>query len=181
MVKAVKDFYSENAEKQARQYQTDKLAEEFIEIRWNFSERIDNGSVLDAGCGTGRDTEFFQSEGFVSFGIDIASGMIEYAGKNSEGTFQQMDFRDLKFEEDKFDGIWCSASIFFVPKDEMKKVLKEFKRVLKDGGILFVDFKSGDGEYVKKKWNSSVKEWHLNEKEAKEIVRSSGFNIVKKK
>jgi len=51
----------------------------------------------------------------------------------------------MDFQE-KFNGIWACASILHKKKDEMAKVLENSYHALKDGGIMYMSFKYGEGE-----------------------------------
>jgi hypothetical protein len=60
----------------------------------------------------------------------------------------------------------------------MKKALREFRRVLKDEGVLYIDFKEGDGTHVKEKWDGKVEEYRVTEEEARELIKDAGFEIA---
>jgi SAM-dependent methyltransferase len=109
----------------------DDLPEEFHALLESFVDGLSGPAVLDAGCGPGRDTEYFHANGLDPIGVDIARGMIDYARANRPGQYLEMDIRELGFDTDQFDGVWCPASIFFVSPDEMETALTEFSRVLR--------------------------------------------------
>lgn len=101
-----------------------------------FIKEVQGDKILDVACGPGHDTDYLTKKGFHSLGIDLSKKMISYAKKNFKGKFKIMDFFDLKFKANIFDGIWCSSALTHVKKKDLKKVLKEFSRVLKKGGVL---------------------------------------------
>lgn len=104
------------------------------------------GSILDAGCGSARDSAYIIGKGYKALGIDVAEGLLAEAHKlHPEVPTQHMSFAELAFPDDTFDGIWCKAAILHVEKDEVQKVLEGFKRVLKPGGVLFIQTKEGMG------------------------------------
>ena len=177
---SAKKFYNENAESQADHYTDENLAEEFIELREEFADKSGE-KLLDAGCGHGRDTEYFYEKGLTSTGIDISEELIKIARNRFEPDFQVMDFRNLQFKDEKFDSVWASASIFFVPPEEMKTAINEFYRVLKPEGDLFVSMKIGSGEpELNEKWSSKVKEYPVEMDEARKMFESAGFFIERK-
>ncbi len=178
MVKSAGEFYSLIPEKMEEKYSEENLPEPFVEFRRKFVELVGSGRILDAGCGPGRDCEFFMENGFEAVGIDVAEGMIEYARGNRKGEFHVMDMRSLDFEDSSFNGLWCSASIFFIPKEEIKGVLAEFSRVMKENGVIYLNFKVGKGELVKEKWGEKVKEYHLGREEVEKMLQESGFEIL---
>jgi len=177
MVEDPEKFYSRHPEKMDESYSDENLPQEFLELREDFLKTVGDGEILDCGCGTGRDTDYFVRNGMEAVGIDIAEGMIEHAQENREGEFMEKDIRELDFDEDRFEGIWCSASIFFMPKKEMKEALKNLRKVLKPNGIIYISFKIGDGKVEREKWGDSVIQYHLPEDEAVEVLNDSGFEI----
>jgi len=94
------------------------------------------GKILDVGCGPGHDTDYLTQKGFNVLGIDLSKQMINYAKKNFKGKFKLMDFFDLKFKKNTFDGIWCSAALIHIAKDDLNKTLKSFFKILKENGVL---------------------------------------------
>jgi ubiquinone/menaquinone biosynthesis C-methylase UbiE len=53
-----------------------------------------------------------------------------------------MDIRHLGFAADTFDGVWCPASVFFVPFEGMATALAEFERVLRPDGVARVGLRN---------------------------------------
>ncbi|MBI4301756.1 MAG: class I SAM-dependent methyltransferase [Chloroflexi bacterium] len=103
--------------------------------------------ILDAGCGDGRHTILIEKNGGRAIGIDLSENMLKEAKSlYPDGDFRKMDMRKLLFDSDSFDGIWASGSIYHVPKSDMRKVIKEFRRVSRVGGIVALSFKLGIGE-----------------------------------
>ncbi|MGB9095969.1 SAM-dependent methyltransferase, partial [Erwinia sp.] len=50
---------------------------------------------------------------------------------------------------DKYDGIWCCASLLHVPEKELPDVMALLARALKPGGVWYLSFKYGTGEREK--------------------------------
>ena len=130
-------WYEDNADKY------DKASNGLInkDLIKKFSDYLMKGDrILDAGCGPGRDSKVFYDLGFNVFGIDLSSNLLKIASeKCSNVTFKKANLLDLPFLDGYFDGIWASASLLHLETvDEMKKVLTEFNRVLKKGGILCI-------------------------------------------
>jgi len=108
--------------------------------------------VLDAGCGPGRDLLYFKEEGLDITGIDISKGMLRECKRRTGVTGLQIDMREMSFKDNMFDGVWCMASFSDVPKEDNSKVINEFYRVLKRGGVIYIAVKEGSGmEIIKKK------------------------------
>ena len=137
--------------------------------------------ILDIGCGPGRDVKFLMKNGYQVIGIDYSDGMLKEAKKKvTKGDFRKMDMRDLKFEKNTFDGIWSCGSVIHIPKSDVKKVLKGFRRVLKPNGILYIAVKKGIGEKLEDRKNGNKKFFaYYTKKEFENILKESGFKILK--
>ena len=108
--------------------------------------------ILDAGCGPGRDLLYFKEEGLDVTGIDISRGMLRECKRRTGITGLQIDMREMSFKDNMFDGVWCMASFSDISKEDNSKVINEFYRVLKRGGVIYIAVKEGSGmEIVKKK------------------------------
>lgn len=99
--------------------------------------------ILDVACGTGWSTNIaakaLESKGKI-IGIDIADKLLDIARKKAASAgLSNVEYRignaeDLKFNDSSFDRVMCSLSIFFFR--DIFKVLSEWNRVLKSGGII---------------------------------------------
>lgn len=170
------EFYTEGAEEFAENHRLEDRPG-VLEKLEEFCARVDGDRILDAGCGPVEEPTEFVDRGFDYTGVDIAPGMIEYAREHRKGEFHVMDIRDLDFDDDSFDGIWCNASIFFVPPDEMAQIASELARVLKPGGTVYVNFKLGEGSFLKEKYGMEIRQYLVSETKAREILESAGFEI----
>jgi len=105
------------------------------------------GNILDAGCGSGRDANYFASKGFTVTGIDLSDTLLSYANEHAEAnvTFHNMDLRAIKLNT-SFDGIWACASLLHLKRKEILPVLQKFERLITPEGILFLLLKEGEGE-----------------------------------
>ena len=103
------------------------------------------GTILDAGCGPGRDVLAFLKQGFRVTAFDASAKMVELTSKQTGVVAFQMRFQELNYEQE-FDGIWACASLLHVPFCELEDVFSWFRRALKTGGVCFMSFKQGNGE-----------------------------------
>ena len=88
--------------------------------------------ILDIGCGTGREIDFFESLGEV-IGIDKSQDALDFCKQRGLGTKTiQMDARELTFENATFDLILCLDVLEHIAHPGM--ALSEAYRVLKPGG-----------------------------------------------
>jgi trans-aconitate methyltransferase len=82
-------------------------------------------SILDLGCGPGRDLRYFRSLGHDVVGLDGSTEFVAMACSYSECQVLQQDFLAIKLPESRFDGIFANASLFHVPSQELPRVLVE--------------------------------------------------------
>src|SRR6056297_2319217 len=94
------------------------------------------GRVLDAGCGSGRDSKYFINNNMEVVSFDASIKMCEYASKYIGDEVKCMRFEDIDYINE-FDGIWACASLIHVRKKDMKSILLKLKDALKDNGILY--------------------------------------------
>jgi SAM-dependent methyltransferase len=113
----------------------------------DFSTRIPSGSVLDLGCGAGYDLAALRSRGHSAIGLDYAAPIAKIAKATSEAPVVVADMRIIPFGGAVFNGIWASASLLHLPRDDLPLALSEIKRVLKPGGLLFASVKKGAGDF----------------------------------
>jgi SAM-dependent methyltransferase len=100
--------------------------------------------ILDAGCGSGRDTLYFKQQGFDTVAFDASIEMVKLSSNLLGSPTLHLRFQELTFKED-FDGVWASASLLHVPYDELSLVLQKLHMSLKIEGILYATFKYGHG------------------------------------
>ena len=94
-------------------------------------------TILDLGCGPGRDLKTLTALGHVAIGLDGAERFVEMARADSGCEVWQQDFLQLDLPTARFDGVFANASLFHVPSRELPRVLRELRAALKPGGILF--------------------------------------------
>lgn len=104
-----------------------------------------NGHILDAGCGSGRDSKYFIEKGFKVTAFDGSAEMCKIASSYIGQEVKHIRFEDFK-EINKYDGIWACSSILHLEKNTLKEVLLNLSRALKDDGYIYASFKVGDEE-----------------------------------
>lgn len=140
----------------------------------DFLAKLSKGShILDAGCGSGRDSKNFKELGYKVTAIDASEAMCALAGEYINQPVEQMRFQDMNFQ-DEFNGIWASASLLHVLSEELPEVLKKLYRALKPQGILYASFKYGEFEGER-----NGRYFHdLKEDKAKVLFIQAGFKVV---
>lgn len=103
------------------------------------------GTVLDAGCGSGRDAAAFRSAGYQVSAFDGSAEMVRLAREHSGLPVRQMTFEEMDWDA-AFDGIWASASLLHVPLRDLPGVVARFARALRPSGVWYISMKHGTGE-----------------------------------
>ncbi len=113
-----------------------------------FLSKLPSGaSILDAGCGSGRDARAFSAMGYRVTAFDASPELANLASNYCGFEVQVRQFMAVD-EVDAYDGIWCCASLLHVPKKDLAEVLARIWRALRPGGTLYVSFKRGKGERI---------------------------------
>jgi SAM-dependent methyltransferase len=103
-------------------------------------------TILDFGCGPGRDLKTFSQLGHTAVGLEGTPEFVSMARADSGCEVWQQDFLQLDLPAEYFDGIFANASLFHVPTQELPRVLRELHAALKPGGVLFSSNPRGDNE-----------------------------------
>jgi SAM-dependent methyltransferase len=102
-------------------------------------------TILDLGCGPGRDLITFRSLGHEAVGLDGAEQFVEIARAATGCEVIHQDFLALELQQGRFHGIFANASLFHVPTQELPRVLGELRDALRSRGVLFSSNPRGDG------------------------------------
>lgn len=141
-----------------------------------------SGKILDAGCGPGRDCDYFIEHGLQVVGVDLSEKLLEIAERRvPQVTFVKQDLRQLDFPNETFDGIWACASLHHLDRTDVADVLKSFFRLLKPNGILFVSVKEGSGEAdIAESLSSGLSRHYVfyKLKEIETLLEKAGFEVV---
>lgn len=134
----------------------------------------DGGRILDAGCGSGRDSKAFLQHGFAVEAFDASGQMCRRASELIAQTVWQMRFDEISFDEE-FDGIWACASLLHVSHEDMPTIFKKLNKALKDDGAMYASFKYGEGTLTKGERTFS----NYTLETIKPVLEQAGFDIVK--
>ena len=136
------DYYEQNA----KLFIEGTLNVDFAEIQHMFLELLpEKATILDFGCGSGRDTKHFLEQGY---SVDAIDGSLELCRAASDYTgikVKHMYFHELD-DYEKYDGIWACASVLHLEKKELPEVLRKMSAATKKNGIIYLSFKYGNFE-----------------------------------
>jgi SAM-dependent methyltransferase len=103
-------------------------------------------TILDFGCGPGRDLKVFSELGHTAVGLEGAARFAAMARTHSGCEVWQQDFLKLTLPDNYFDAVYANASLFHVPSQELPGVLLELHASLKPGGVVFSSNPRGHNE-----------------------------------
>lgn len=133
-----------NEEEQKRIKSVLKEVEEYIETGNS------NRRVLDIGCGTGNLLEKLLSRFDNVIGIDLSGDMLSSASSKLEGNdnlkLVRGEVSSLPFKDDYFDMVSAYSLLHHLPS--FSDPVSEISRVLRDGGVLYVDHEPTNREDI---------------------------------
>ena len=103
-------------------------------------------TILDFGCGPGRDLKAFADLGHVAVGLEGSARFAKMARAHSGCEVLQQDFLKLNLPAGRFDGVFANAALFHVPGQELPRVLRELHATLKPRGVLFSSNPRGNND-----------------------------------
>lgn len=107
-----------------------------------------NASILDIGCGSGRDSLWFINHGYKVMAHDGAEEMVKHCQLLIGASVIHATFEEF-WTESKFDGLWACASLLHVPREELVSLVNKYATFLKDKGVFFMSFKLREVDHEK--------------------------------
>ena len=132
-------------DQQAEQRNKSKIQAWKVVERENFLTsllREGKQTLLEIGAGHGRDSLFFQEQGFQVTGIDISPAMVGLCRQKGLTAFV-MDMVNLSFENNSFDAVYALNSFLHIPKSEFSLALERVCSVLRSTGLFYLGVYGG--------------------------------------
>lgn len=129
-------------------------------------------TILDFGCGPGRDLKTFSDMGHRAIGLDGSARFAEMARAYSGCEVWQQDFLMLELPAGMFDGIFANATLFHVPTQELPRVLEQLRAALKPGGVLFSSNPRGQNQ---EGWNGTRYGAYHDEQRWRDLMTMAGL------
>ncbi len=156
-------YYNDNA----KQFCETTFIVEMRSLYQQFLQYLPLGSsILDIGCGSGRDTLYFHQQGYQVFAIDYSPEIVALARKNTNLPIKLQSFYNLT-DHEKYDGIWACASLLHCERARLPEVLSNIIHALKPSGICYLSFKYGNQNRLKEGRSFT----DLNEIQASELLK----------
>jgi len=153
---------------------------------------VKNKTILDIGCGGGRNSIPIAKMGAKVTGIDISSQMLDFARKNAKKNkctkntiFINSSAWDTGLPSNSFDKILLLGILEHLPEEYRKLTIKEAKRLLKKNGLLYIVINNKNSFFLKsvQKWKKpkqNVSGYYsglMNPDEILSYVKSLKFNL----
>lgn len=103
-------------------------------------------TLLDFGCGPGRDLKTFKDLGHQPIGLEGAQALAAMARTHSDCPVWEQNFLALDLPAAHFDGVFANAVLFHLPSLALPSVLVRLHATLKPGGVLFSSNPRGEGQ-----------------------------------
>ena len=102
-------------------------------------------TLVDVGCGDGRDSIFFSERGLKVTALDLSeSGIEKLKGRDKRIKCVLGDIRKHVFPPDSFDVVYAHLSLHYFDDHATRRIFKKLFRVLRRGGLIFVKCKATD-------------------------------------
>ncbi len=174
------NYYETNAEQLSKRYEQANVSEVQALLLKSF---IKKSSILEIGCGSGRDASFMLSHDFEVYAIDGSEKMINEAIKYHPELSNKLEVQilpdGLDFEDGFFDGVYSIATLMHLDQREIEKTIKKISYTLKPNGIFLfsVSIQRDDiGDNKKDIHNRNFTT--LPQEDWLEICRDNGFQPI---
>lgn len=165
-------------------------------VNRNFKKELRGDiTVLDFGCGAGRNSIALAEEGFNVIAMDYNEEGLELLKQKSEKNIKCIvnEGIDISLKKESIDVIVASGSLMYCNKEERIQLLKNLKDVLKVGGIFWSDWRSkedylyGMGECIEEGYyllnnnsrgRNGVTYYFTDKNELKNLYEQVGLNII---
>ncbi len=141
MTKTV-NHYEENA----ISFYSDTVNVDMTELYAPFLANVPKGGlILDAGCGSGRDSRAFLDAGYRVHAFDASPKLANLATELLRQTVAVQTFEQVAAAS-QYDAIWACASLLHLPEAQLPDALARLWTALKPDGTFYLSFKHGAGE-----------------------------------
>jgi SAM-dependent methyltransferase len=171
--------YDRNAHEYAARFYEADLTEKRDAFLRALPTDLANPSVLDAGCGPGRDCQLLAEAGLQVVGLDLSANLLRRARARTDASLVRADMRQMPFATKTFSGIWCCAALVHLNHAAARSALVEFARVLRPAGALFLSTRHGSGTEWRADERGSQRWYQLySERDVVTLVRAAGFEVL---
>lgn len=110
-----------------------------------FLKHVSGRTILDLGCGTGRDARYFAEQGYGIIAVDGSKEMLAITQRECPtADCRLIDFRDDFRIGTSLDAIWACASLLHLDEANFERVLRIVLQDLKVGGAIYLGLKQAE-------------------------------------
>jgi len=132
-------------------------------------------TILDIGCGSGRDLLWFKNRGFEVVGFERSPGLAGLVRKNVGCEVIEGDFETYDFSRLSVDAIMLIGALVHLPHNKVSAVLISINKALKDDGKIFLSLKKGAGNTS----DSHGRIFYLwNDGELRDLFKDLGLDVI---
>lgn len=102
-------------------------------------------TILDLGCGSGRDLLWFSMRGFHPTGFEQAPNLARLAREHADCPVIEGDFCRYNFYNLQFSALVFVGSLLHLPKEDLSTILKSTCQALVPRGLILITMKEGNG------------------------------------
>jgi tellurite methyltransferase len=157
----------------------------FAQRAYQIIEAKNFSTLLDLGCGDGRDSIYFSSKGLNVTALDFSSSAINnLTSQNPRFRCILGDIRDIGFKEKTFDVVYSHLSLQYFDDKTTDKIFENIYKILVNNGLFFIKCKSvndglyGQGEKIEEDLFMSEHLRHFFSKEYM-VKKLHSFKVVK--
>lgn len=119
-------------------------------------------SILDIGCGSGRDAYYWAQQGCSVHAIDVSASLLALSAQQHQSpllTFECLDITQNPLTH-IYDNMIASASLLHIPEHQYANIFKHLNRHLKQGGYFYGSWKIGHGGFdAQNRFFTSYPDW----------------------
>ena len=131
------DYYNDNAD----EYFNSVISADMTENYTRFLQYVPKGaSIVDLGCGSGRDLKYFKDNGYEAEGLDASEKLCILAREYSGCPVLCTDFWKA---ERRYDAFWANASLLHLTGKDIITFFAQKTKYLADNGIFYMSMKTG--------------------------------------
>lgn len=184
-IKITQRSYRENAQSYAMDYERNMnvngtvIYKNLVPFLNQFEQNKNMGTILFAGCGSCRDLQFCENSGFQCLGIDTSKQLLDIAKEQGvKSLLSAVDIFKYDFIPNSLGGIYCDTALTHSTRGNLSKGLRIFHNALKKNGVLFMEFRRGDGKIYRTIDNFGERYYITYPlKDAKKTIKAAGFKI----
>jgi heptosyltransferase-3 len=139
--------YESHAQELSRRYESADMSQLYSRLLRYLPSK--GASVLELGCGSGRDAAFLLASGFELTAVDASAGMIAEATRAHPELAGRVSCAAVPFPADSpllrrsFDAVVAIGMFMHIPDAGLPDTVLQIGRLLRPGGVLFIDVSVG--------------------------------------